>query len=316
MNENPENIKVIVRIKPQKDPFQPKCLVRLDDSNMQVVTEKREVKVFSYDYIADEDSEQALIFEKGGKVICDYVLQGYNGTIFVYGQTGAGKTFTLLGPKYSIDSDEKRIYSPSDDGVLPRVIDYLFEKIAFEIENEFAISVTFLEIYNENLSDLLDPANNKMINIREDENKQMIVDNITKIKINNSFEALGLLMKGSKNRHVAPTNMNKESSRSHAVFSIFIENKSTVNDKVKIVKSAFHLIDLAGSERQKMTETVGMRTKEAGNINKSLMNLGHVINTILENNDGKTRYIHYRDSKLTYLLKDSLGGNAKVISIF
>jgi hypothetical protein len=312
MNDNIENIKVLVRIRPLKDPFQPKCILRIDDYNLQIVTEKRELKSFSYDFIADEDSEQSLIFEKGGKSICDYVLQGYNGTIFVYGQTGAGKTHTLLGPRYSSESEDKRIYSASDDGVLPRVINYLFDKIAYEIDNDISIFITFLEIYNEVLSDLLDPNNNKPINIREDENKQMVVDNITKIKINNSTEALNLLMKGSKNRHVASTGMNKESSRSHAVFSIYIENKSKMNDKLKIVKSAFHLIDLAGSERQKLTETVGVRLKEAGNINKSLMNLGHVINTILENNDGKSRYIHYRDSKLTYLLKDSLGGNAKV----
>ena len=311
MNENIENIKVIVRIRPMKDPFHQKSILKIDDSTLQIVTEKREFKTFSYDFIADEDSEQSLIFEKGGKVICDYVLQGYNGTIFVYGQTGAGKTYTLLGPKYTNESDEKRNYSSADDGILPRVIDYLYDRISYRTEDDITIFVTFLEIYNEVLSDLLEP-NNKGINIREDENKQMVVDNLSKIKISNANEALNLLLKGSKNRHVAPTNMNKESSRSHAVFSIYIENKSKFNDKVKTVKSAFHLIDLAGSERQKMTETVGVRIKEAGNINKSLMNLGHVINSILESNDGKVRYIHYRDSKLTYLLKDSLGGNAKV----
>ena len=211
MNENIENIKVIVRIRPMKDPFHQKSILKIDDSTLQIVTEKREFKTFSYDFIADEDSEQSLIFEKGGKVICDYVLQGYNGTIFVYGQTGAGKTYTLLGPKYSNESDEKRNYSSADDGILPRVIDYLYDRISYRTEDDITIFVTFLEIYNEVLSDLLEP-NNKGINIREDENKQMVVDNLSKIKISNANEALNLLLKGSKNRHVAPTNMNKESS--------------------------------------------------------------------------------------------------------
>ena len=314
MNSNNDNIKVIIRIRPTKDSFHQKSLAKLDDTNLQIVTDKRELKNFTYDYIADEDSDQALIFDKGGKEICDYVLQGYNGTIFVYGQTGAGKTYTLLGPRYSNDSEEKKLYSFSDDGILPRVINYLFDQLNNEVGSDVSVYITFLEIYNEVLSDLLDPNTSKNVNIREDEkNKQMIVENITKIKINCANEGLKHLLKGSKNRHVAPTNMNKESSRSHAVFSIYIEIKSKLDEKIKIVKSVFHLIDLAGSERQKMTETVGNRTKEAGSINKSLMNLGSVINAIIvNNNEGKKNYIHFRDSKLTFLLKDSLGGNAKV----
>lgn len=337
--DNKENIKVIVRIRPKIErEYDQGTYIRVDGNSI-ITNLKNDAKQYNYDYIATEDSSQSEIFEHCARNICDSTLQGYNGTIFVYGQTGAGKTHTLLGPKFSggsketsflIDEDGSSAGTPSNGmagygrysiksedskGVLPRVIEYLFDKAKIMENSSVTFSCSFLEIYQEQISDLLDCNANKQICIR-DLSDSVIVEGLSKIQVNNSDDALNLVQKGIKLRHVGSTNMNKESSRSHAVFSIYIENKQkTQLGKFKTKKSVFHLIDLAGSERQKLTEAFGERLKEAGKINKSLMQLGHVIKSLLEIAEGKKCHIHYRDSKLTHLLKDSLGGNSKTCII-
>jgi kinesin family protein 15 len=333
-NDNKENIKVVLRIRPRNEKELEQWNNIKVDANSIMLSTKNEVKQFTYDYIAKEESSQSEIFEQCAKQIADYTLQGYNGTIFVYGQTGAGKTYTLLGPKFSgsnsflseeeLNGSFGRYYMKKEEesrGVLPRVIDYLFERSRNIEGSTLTFSCSFLEIYQEQISDLLDPSQTKPVNIR-DLSDSVMVEGLSKVSIASADEALGIIIKGnfkltlgSKLRHVGSTNMNNESSRSHAVFSIYIENKSKENGKMRTKKSVFHLIDLAGSERQKFTETQGNRLKEAGMINKSLMQLGHVIKSLLEIAEGKARHIHYRDSKLTHLLKDSLGGNSKVILI-
>lgn len=259
------------------------------------------------------------VFRSTAPEIAEAALNGYNGTIFVYGQTGAGKTHSLIGRNTNGKITE-------NSGILPRSIDYLFWMIKNNPEYKthlFNIKCSFLEIYNENLYDLIGASNtNSSENSNHgrglfirDQGDSVKVENLTEHPITSFEQALELVMIGLKNRVTASTAVNKESSRSHAVFSIYIENKMKVNNKKVTKRSVFHLIDLAGSERQKNTETIGERTKEAGKINKSLMNLGHVIKTLIDNSDGKKIHVHYRDSKLTHLLKDSLGGNSKTCII-
>lgn len=337
-----DNIKVLVRIRPKIErEYDQSTNCIYTDNNSIIIQTRKEKKQFTFDYIATEDVTQSEIFSQCGKAICDSVLEGYNGTIFVYGQTGAGKTYTLLGPKLT---QLHQLHTSSEStplqtspllkkgyltythrkeeegkGILPRVIEYLFEqsiKLNQQHKDKIEFECSFLEIYQEQISDLLDYSSNKNITIR-DFSDSVVIDNLLKVKIESPNEAFQLIKEGNKLRHIASTNMNVESSRSHAVFSVYITNRAT-SEKGKYVvkKSVFHLIDLAGSERQKSTQCVGERIKEAGKINKSLMQLSHVIKNLSEaTSKNKNIHIHYRDSKLTHLLKDSLGGNAKTCII-
>lgn len=314
---NRENIKVVIRIRP---------LIGKENENVKSISFQNNKlnmiglnKSFVYDYIADENIGQTEMFNYTTSEIAESTLNGYNGTIFVYGQTGAGKTYTLLGKNPDSKISE-------NSGILPRSISFLFDKINKDYKSSiFSIKCTFLEIYNEALYDLLGNyndinkslVNNKKNNIIiRDQGSSVKIENLSEHKISNLKEALDIINIGIKNRATAPTLCNKESSRSHAVFSIYIENKLKINNKKITKKSVFNLIDLAGSEKQKFTSTVGERTKEAGNINKSLMNLGHVIKSLVDKSENnKKSHIHYRDSKLTHILKDSLGGNSKTCII-
>ena len=202
-------------------------------------------------------------------------------------------------------------YDVNDQGIglLPRIIYYLF-KNAQKTENvEFKFKISYLEIYQENIIDLLNPDNSKFIQLR-DLGTSIILDGLRKLIISSPEEALRFVIQGNKLRHTASTLMNNESSRSHAVISIYIEktiSEKSNKNRTKIQKSVFHIIDLAGSERQNKTGTTGERTREAGFINKSL----HFLSNVIKNIINKIKPIPYRDSKLTHLLRDSLGGNAK-----
>jgi len=162
--------------------------------------------------------------------------------------------------------------------------------------------------------DLLDPSQQNL-HIREDIKKGVYVEGLNEEVVNNSTDMLNLIKRGATNRHIGSTSMNKESSRSHSVLTTTIESKLQVDGLWNVKTSRFHIIDLAGSERQKYTNTVGERLKEAGMINKSLSALGNVINSLVDISEGKSRHVHYRDSKLTFLLRDSLGGNSKTLIV-
>ncbi len=180
----------------------------------------------------------------------------------------------------------------------------------------YLIRCSYLEIYNEQIMDLLDPSSVNL-HIREDIKKGVYVEGLIEETVSNAQEMMELIARGSRNRHVGSTSMNKESSRSHSVLTTIIETKSMKEGGGvwNIKTSRFHIIDLAGSERQKYTGDVGERLKEAGMINKSLSALGNVINSLVDISEGKNRHVHYRDSKLTFLLRDSLGGNSKTVII-
>ncbi|TMS20952.1 Kinesin-like protein KIF15-A [Larimichthys crocea] len=241
------------------------------------------------------------VFASVAKNIVESCINGYNGTIFAYGQTGSGKTFTMLGPS-ELDNftDELR-------GVIPRSFEYLFFLINREVERSgqsksFLCKCSFIEIYNEQIYDLLDTASASLF-LRENIKKGLFVEGAVEKFVNSAAEAYQVLSMGWRNRRVASTSMNRESSRSHAVFTMTLESKESVNEVVNIRMSQLNLVDLAGSERQKDTHTEGSRLKEASSINRSLMCLGQVIMALVDVSNGKNRHICYRDSKLTFLLR-------------
>ena len=315
MGDNKDNVRVAIRIRPLNDKERQdsgKTSIFIQDPGKTLAIDVRsEKKNFTFDYIASEDITQEEVFEKIGKPIAASCLSGYNGTIFTYGQTGAGKTFTILGHQLENIATISPEYT--NRGLLPRCFEYLFNAIQEEIsqsDTKYLIKCSYLEIYQEQVNDLLDP-NPQNLQLREDMRHGVYVDGLIEETVNNISETYNILKIGTQNRHVGCTSMNKESSRSHSVFTLVIESKESNDGITNFRTSRFHLIDLAGSERQRATDCAGERLKEAGMINKSLSALGNVINSLVDISDGKSRHVHYRDSKLTFLLKDSLGGNSK-----
>ncbi|EGR28036.1 kinesin motor domain protein [Ichthyophthirius multifiliis] len=268
-------------------------------------------KLFTFDYIANEYTNQQELFTKVALPSADNYFQGYNTCILAYGQTGAGKTYSITGPQKIIDNIQENEHR----GILPRVLDYLFQYIQNQLNNEentdYLVKCSYIEIYNEHIIDLLN-IQEKNLQIREDIKKGVYIDGLTEIQTLNRYTAINILKTGTKNRHVAFTQMNRESSRSHSVFCIHLQQTQHQKSGEYKKYSRFSFVDLAGSERTKQLNAQNIeRIKEGCNINKSLSILGNVINSLVEQESGKNRHIHYRDSKLTFLLKDSLGGNSK-----
>lgn len=243
-------------------------------------------------------------------------MEGYNGTIFAYGQTGSGKTYTIQGPNY--EDLENGTAGEETIGLMPRSFHYIFnhirEKESEDSNTEFLVKCSYFEIYNEHIMDLLD-ANHGNLLIRENIKKGVYVEGLTEEVTSSANDMMEIIKRGVGNRHVGATSMNERSSRSHSVLTCHIESKTQKEGLWNIRMSRFHIIDLAGSERSKAANTQGERLKEAGMINKSLSTLGNVINSLVEVSEGRVRHIHYRDSKLTFLLRDSLGGNSKTLII-
>ncbi|XP_043527341.1 kinesin-like protein KIF18A isoform X1 [Frieseomelitta varia] len=314
------SIKVIVRIRPQnQNEMQSnyKTVVKVVDDKMLIFDPKEEQNPFFYhgvaqkgrdllkkqnkelqfifDKIFDVTSDNNDVFEGSTKDLICNLLDGYNCSVFAYGATGAGKTHTMLG-------------NGDDPGITYRTVAELFSEIEKQSEQrEFNLGVTYLEIYNENVQDLLHKSG--PLHLRDDGRCGVIVAGLKIITIQNAEELLTLLAKGNKNRTQHPTDANEESSRSHAVFQVYINITNRLDGQVRQVKLS--MIDLAGSERASATGCKGARFKEGANINKSLLALGNCINKLA---DG-AKHITYRDSKLTRLLKDSLGGNCQTVMI-
>ena len=331
-NSSSENIKCVVRCRPlnsKEKGLGAKCITISADSKVVIVENKDEKNQtnkgkYAMDRVFDETVTQEELFLEIGEPILKNFIGGYNCTIFCYGQTGAGKTHTMMGPLDQLFEEVSESH-----GLIPRIIHYIFnekEKVYNIITNnttekckniKYQVKTCVMEIYQEQIIDLLSNNQNKKdppaeLKIKEDPKKGMYIQGITEAEVLNAKEAKSLILSGLKSRHVAATEMNAESSRSHLLFSIYL-NAQYIDQKNGEVKksSRLHLIDLAGSERQKKTKAVGERIKEACMINKSLSTLGNVINALVEVNEGKGKYIPFRDSKLTYFLKDSLGGNSK-----
>ncbi|PON49199.1 Kinesin-like protein [Parasponia andersonii] len=270
---------------------------------------------FTFDHVACETVDQEMLFRMAGLPMVENCLSGYNSCMFAYGQTGSGKTYTMLG-----DIDNLEIKPSPHRGMTPRIFEFLFARIQAEEESRrdekltYNCKCSFLEIYNEQIADLLDPSSTNLL-LREDVKKGVYVENLSEFEVWNVSDILNLLTQGSSNRKVAATNMNRESSRSHSVFTCVIESRWEKDSTTNLRFARLNLVDLAGSERQKTSGAEGERLKEAANINKSLSTLGHVIMVLVDVAQGKPRHIPYRDSRLTFLLQDSLGGNSKTMII-
>ncbi|XP_046898063.1 kinesin-like protein KIF18A isoform X2 [Hypomesus transpacificus] len=319
------HVKVVVRVRPFNDKEQSensRKVVQVVDNHMLIFDPKeqgipsfgaqrlrnrdlnkkasKDLK-FVFDNVFGEDSTQLDIFENTTKGVLDGVLNGFNCTVFAYGATGAGKTHTMLG-------------CGGDPGVMYRTMNELFRRMD-EVKDEkvFEIAFSYLEVYNEQIRDLL--ANVGPLAVREDSSKGVVVHGLTLHQPKSAEHILEALDFGNRNRTQHPTEMNATSSRSHAVFQIYLrqqDKSASLNPNVRVAKLS--LIDLAGSERASATNARGARQREGANINRSLLALGNVINA-LANPKNKNTHIPYRDSKLTRLLKDSLGGNCRTVMI-
>uniref|UniRef100_A0A8C4V5D0 Kinesin family member 4A n=1 Tax=Falco tinnunculus TaxID=100819 RepID=A0A8C4V5D0_FALTI len=266
-------------------------------------------KCFTYDYVFDPSVEQEEVFNTAVSPLIRGIFKGYNATVLAYGQTGSGKTYSM-GGAYTANQE----HDPSV-GVIPRVIKLLFKEMEQRQDWEFILKVSYLEIYNEDILDLLCPSRERpsQISIREDPKEGIKIVGLTERNVTCAQDTVSCLEQGNNSRTVASTAMNSQSSRSHAIFTICIDQKKK-NDKNCSFHCKLHLVDLAGSERQKKTKAEGDRLKEGININRGLLCLGNVISALGDENK-KGGFVPYRDSKLTRLLQDSLGGNSHTLMI-
>lgn len=328
-------VKVALRIRPlvprEKADACVECLRTVN--GQQVILGKD--KAFTYDYVFSQLSPQVEVYETAVQSLLGALFNGYNATVLAYGQTGSGKTYSMGSGYQSLCSATSNltpdtnlngaiISSDFDNvGVIPRVLNDLFTRIEEEQrankDAKFSVKVSFVEVYNEEIKDLFNPGctssgstSGEPLNIREENNTIRVV-NLSEITVTNAITTIQLLEKGSAVRVVGGTAMNDQSSRSHAIFTITLEQERGENE---LIKSKFHLVDLAGSERQSKTKAEGIRLREGININLGLLALGNVISILGEDNpSNKVKHVPYRESKLTRLLQDSLGGNSHTLMI-
>uniref|UniRef100_A0A7E4UYI7 Kinesin-like protein n=1 Tax=Panagrellus redivivus TaxID=6233 RepID=A0A7E4UYI7_PANRE len=299
-----ESVRVICRCRPlnsRETALNSKVCVEMEQPTGQTVLHHEDgpPKTFTFDGVYFMDSTAEQIYNDIVYPLVENVIEGYNGTVFAYGQTGSGKTFSMQG-------DEK---VPVQRGVIPRTFEHIFESIATTESTKFLVHVSYLEIYNEEVRDLLGDDRLKKLDIKEHSDRGVYVAGLSMHVCHNVNDCHQLMENGFNNRHVGATLMNKDSSRSHSIFTVYVE---ALSDAGSIRMGKLNLVDLAGSERQSKTGATGDRFKEATKINLSLSALGNVISALV---DGKSSHIPYRDSKLTRLLQDSLGGNTKTVMI-
>ena len=294
-----------------------------NEYNSGYINNSKKSYEFKFTGIFEPDSTQEEIFNKIGNKIINSSLEGYNSTLFCYGQTGSGKTYTICGKNSSNINIEKIGNSP-ERGIIPRLLISFFDKIRKRqnknINLSYSIYISYLEIYNENAYDLFDKSHydtplekKKKIIVYQDNYGNIIMKNMSMIKVENEEQALDLLQTGNYIRHSSSTSMNLASSRSHAIFSIIIEGKNISTDVITVSK--INLVDLAGSERLKIGNKKDAIYNETKYINLSLSFLEQVIVSLSEKDKGKISHIPYRNSLMTTILKDSLGGNCKTILI-
>ena len=317
--ETENTIKVIIRTRPTQHFATKNIKINLSDDTISVyiprnqkeglINNQKEQWSFHFDKIL-HNVPQEEVFEYTMNDIIKSSVQGYNGTIFAYGQTGSGKTFTISG-------------APSNfayRGIIPRSISRLFNEISTKPEYDFNIQVSYLEIYNEIMFDLL-PEDGKFlgeranIEFQEDNKGNVIVKGLSKHKVTNEEECFNLLFEGESNRTISEHKLNQGSSRSHCLFMIQLEMKSKIESTEKIMVSKLNFVDLAGSERVKKTGSTGVTLKEATYINRSLTFLEQVVVALTERKGRANDHVPYRQSKLTHILKDSIGGNCKTVMV-
>ncbi|XP_064381651.1 kinesin-like protein KIF1B isoform X5 [Dromaius novaehollandiae] len=324
------SVKVAVRVRPfnsRETSKESKCIIQMQGNSTSIVNPKNPKeapKSFSFDYsywshTSPEDpcfASQSRVYNDIGKEMLLHAFEGYNVCIFAYGQTGAGKSYTMMGKQ-----------EESQAGIIPQLCEELFEKINDNSNEEmsYSVEVSYMEIYCERVRDLLNPKNKGNLRVREHPLLGPYVEDLSKLAVTSYTDIADLMDAGNKARTVAATNMNETSSRSHAVFTIvFTQKKHDAETDLSTEKvSKISLVDLAGSERADSTGAKGTRLKEGANINKSLTTLGKVISALAEVDNctskskkkKKTDFIPYRDSVLTWLLRENLGGNSRTAMV-
>ncbi|XP_061582911.1 kinesin-like protein KIF17 [Cololabis saira] len=306
-----ESVKVVVRCRPLNDrekALSSKVVLSMDLQRCQCFIQKPGAlddppKQFTFDgtYYINQTTEQ--MYNEIAYPLVEGVTEGYNGTIFAYGQTGSGKSFTMQG-----------VQEPAaQKGVIPRAFEHIFESIQCAENTKFLMRACYLEIYNEDIRDLLGGDPKQRLELKEHPERGVYVRGLSMHTVHSVEECERIEEQGWSNRAVGYTLMNKDSSRSHSIFTIHLEICSTdAADQDHLRAGKLNLVDLAGSERQSKTGATGERLREAAKINLSLSALGNVISALV---DGRSKYIPYRDSKLTRLLQDSLGGNTRTLMI-
>ncbi|XP_065141643.1 kinesin-like protein KIF1B isoform X8 [Paramisgurnus dabryanus] len=318
------SVKVAVRVRPfnsRETSKESKCIIQMQGNSTTILNPKNPKegpKSFSFDYSywshtsPDDPSfaSQSLVYNDIGKEMLQHAFEGYNVCIFAYGQTGAGKSYTMMGKQ-----------EEGQEGIIPLLCEDLFEKINDNNNEEisYSVEVAYMEIYCERVRDLLNPKNKGNLRVREHPLLGPYVEDLSKLAVTSYTDIADLMDAGNKARTVAATNMNETSSRSHAVFTIvFTQRRHDTDTDLSTEKvSKISLVDLAGSERADSTGAKGTRLKEGANINKSLTTLGKVISALAEvsKKKKKTDFIPYRDSVLTWLLRENLGGNSRTAMV-
>ncbi|KAH9253953.1 hypothetical protein BASA81_008077 [Batrachochytrium salamandrivorans] len=296
-------VRVVVRIRP--DPSSPTSTISSPSpTSLQFKPHSEE---YSFSSVLGQDSTQAETYAVVTNGLVSEALLGYNNTVLAYGQTSSGKTYTMMGEEEEEDGA----------GIIPRLASELFDRLAgvASEHNQLSVKVSFVEIYRERLRDLLNPsqlANGKPVQelkIREGDSKRVVVDGLIELYINTKEELIAVMQRGNSARSIGATKMNEDSSRSHSVFTLKVQQQQGSGDLV--IESKIQLVDLAGSEQVKRTGAHGDRLEEAKSINLSLSCLGNVVSALAEH----SKFVPYRDSKLTRILQDSLGGTAKTCLI-
>ncbi|MGH0156821.1 UNVERIFIED_CONTAM: hypothetical protein FKN15_032615 [Acipenser sinensis] len=318
------SVKVAVRVRPfnsREMANDSKCIIQMQGNTTTISNPKNPkepLKTFSFDYsywshttVEDPSfASQSKVFNDIGKEMLQHAFEGYNVCIFAYGQTGAGKSYTMMGKQ-----------EEGQEGIIPLLCEDLFEKINDNRKDEisYSVEVSYMEIYCERVRDLLNPKNKGNLRVREHPLLGPYVEDLSKLAVTSYTDIADLMDAGNKARTVAATNMNETSSRSHAVFTIvFTQRKHDAETNLSTEKvSKISLVDLAGSERADSTGAKGTRLKEGANINKSLTTLGKVISALAEVSKKKKKsdFIPYRDSVLTWLLRENLGGNSRTAMV-
>lgn len=299
------NIKVVARFRPQnkiekEHGGEPVVQIEGDDTCVITSVESAGSAPFTFDRVFGMDSQQHDVFEFSIRSTVEDVMNGYNGTVFAYGQTGAGKSYTMMG-----DMDD-----PEKQGIIPRIVAQIFDAIHFNGSPhvEYTVAISYMEIYMERIKDLMNPVKDNLP--IHDGPKGPYVKDLREVYVASVDEVLEAMALGQRQRSVAATNMNAESSRSHSIFSLTVNQKDTHTGTSKM--GMLYLVDLAGSEKVGKTGATGQTLEEAKKINTSLSSLGNVINALT---DGKSTHVPYRNSKLTRILQESLGGNSRTTLI-
>ena len=319
-----ERVVVHVRMRPfsknELEKSKKSAIARFDtDTNLVSIYKDKAEGVkskFYFDSLFHDNATQEEVYEVSGRRVVDSVINGFNGTIFAYGQTGTGKTFTMLGDYLAKGSDK------IDQGIIPRSLSHVFEEWESQADEfSFEVSISFIQIYMEMVQDLLEPKNTET-RIREDLINGVYVSGVLWVPVKNVQQSMKVFSLGEKNRSTSFTKLNAHSSRSHAVLMVKIERRKKLTEKQMqkcrgekfeyMTSSTLFLVDLAGSERVKNSKAMNKRLDEAKTINFSLSALGNCIHALTEKNNS---HVPFRDSKLTRLLQDSLGGNSKTSMI-